>query len=155
LIIIFFLVLDQLNGDQLLVLVIEALNDLAKGPLTDNFDELEAVGDVVSFLNAVVPFFVVKPVVDESFQLGGLDLGFVRTQEIDLVVLIHLGLLEVSQILLGDLWFLGLRRSHWEIDGLVHRFVRSQLVSLRSFRNYRIDSLHIGSMAVRLRCFGH
>lgn len=75
LVVVLFLVFDKFDGDELLVFVVKALDDLAEGALSDDFDQLEPVGDVVSFLDPIVTFFIVKSVVDESLELCWFDLA--------------------------------------------------------------------------------
>ena len=71
LVIIFFLVLHQLYGNQLFMFMIQAFDDLPKCSFTDDLYELESIGNMISLLYAVISLFVVEAVVDESFELGG------------------------------------------------------------------------------------
>ena len=102
LVVVLFLVLHELDCNQLLVLVVHALNDLAESAFTDNFDELVSVGNVIVFLDSVVAFIVVEPVVDQSLELGRFDFGLIFTQVVDLLKLIDLRLFETGQILLSN-----------------------------------------------------
>jgi len=71
LVIIFFLVLHQLYGNQLFMFMIQAFDDLPKCSFTDDLYELESIGNVISLLYAVISLFVVEAVVDKPFELGG------------------------------------------------------------------------------------
>ena len=103
LVVVFLLILDKFDCHQFLVLVVQALDYLAKCALTDDFDQLESVCDVVAFLHAIVTLFIVKSVVDQSFKFRWLNLILIFCQIIELLVLIHLGSLEIGKILGGDL----------------------------------------------------
>jgi len=78
LVVVFLLVLYEFNSHKLFVLVIHARNNLSKCSLSDNFNQLIPVGDMVIFLNSVVAFFVVETVIYKSFKLSRLNLRFVR-----------------------------------------------------------------------------
>jgi len=96
LIVILLLILDQLDCHELIVLVIQTLDDLAKRSFTDNFYQLEPIRDVVAFLNSVIAFLVIKAIVDEPLQLGGFDFVFVFTHIIDLIEFIDFCFLEIG-----------------------------------------------------------
>lgn len=128
LIIVFLLVLDELDGYKLLVLVIQALDDLTEGALTDDLDQLEPVGDMVPFLNSVVPLFVVKAIIYKSFQLCRLDLGRVVCEVVEVLILIHLSPLKVCEVLACDLLRLGSLGVDWELNRLQHGIVDGQLL---------------------------
>ena len=80
------------------MLVIQTLDDLAKGSFTDNFYELEPIRDMVSFLYSVIPFLVIKAIVDEPLQLGCFDFVFIFTHIIDLIEFIDFRFLKISQV---------------------------------------------------------
>lgn len=67
-------VAQDLQGDDLLFLVIPALEDLAEAALTDALLHLEAVGDVVVRVADVLALVVVKAAVLRPIRSGG---GFV------------------------------------------------------------------------------
>lgn len=75
--------------------VVKALDDLAEGALSDDLDQLEPVSDVVSFLDPVVPFFVVESVIHKSLELRRFDLTGVLGQVVKLVVLVDLCALKI------------------------------------------------------------
>ena len=89
------------------MLVIKAFDNLAESALTDDLDELEAVGDVVSFLYSVVALLVVKTVVHESLELSGPDFASVLGQKVKLLVFVDLGTLKVREVLLSHPLALG------------------------------------------------
>jgi len=130
LVVVLFLILDQLNGDQFFVFMIQALDDLAEGSLSDDLDELESIGDMISFLNAVVALFVIKAVVHQPLQLRGSVFASVFGQVVDLVVLVDLSPLEVGEILVCQLIPFGHGRVDWELDGLASGVVYSELIPL-------------------------
>lgn len=85
------MVLDELDGHQLLVLVIETLDDLSEGSLADDLDELEAVRDVVAFLDAIVALLIVVAVVHEALHVRRLDLLVILTEVVQLLVVFDFG----------------------------------------------------------------
>ena len=50
--------------------MIETFDDLTKGAFSYNFDQLEPISDMVSFLYPVITLFVVKAIIDKSLELG-------------------------------------------------------------------------------------
>lgn len=49
------------------MLVVQTFNDLTKSSFSNNFDQLVSIGDMVSLLDSVVTFFVVKTIIHKSF----------------------------------------------------------------------------------------
>ena len=115
LIVILLLVLDQFDRYELLVLVVEAFDDLAEGTLSNDLDELEPERNVVALLDPVVAFLVVEAVVDESLHVARLDLEFVFTEVVDLVILLDFLFLEGGQVLVGDVVRLCHRGRDWKL----------------------------------------
>ena len=107
LIIVFLLILDKFDGDQLLVLMVQALDNLSEGSLTDDLDQLEPVSDVVTFLNSVVPLFVIKAVIYKSLQLCRFDLVLILSEVIQILILVNLSPLKICEVLGRNLLSLG------------------------------------------------
>ena len=68
LIVVFFLILNHLNGDHLPCFVIFALKNLAEGSLADQLNQLESEADLVATDDAIVAFTVIEAVIDEALQ---------------------------------------------------------------------------------------
>ena len=111
------LVAKDLECYHFLLLVVEALEDLTKGTLTDAFLHLESVGNVIVHLADVLALLVI-----EASVLGAVGRGerlsvvfaLEDVQVVDLVVLQNLRLLVVKQVLAQvHHHFAGL---HWELD---------------------------------------
>jgi hypothetical protein len=64
LVIIFFLILNQFDGYICVCLVIVAFDHLTECSLADEFDDAEAVGDLVSSHDSVVSFLIIKSVIN-------------------------------------------------------------------------------------------
>lgn len=69
LIVVFLLILNDLDCDLLLRLVVQAANHITEGTLADYLFNLIAVADLITALKSVVALIIVEAVVDESFQL--------------------------------------------------------------------------------------
>jgi len=65
LIVVLLLVFNQLNCHKLLVLVVQTLYYLSEGSFSDDFNKLEPVRNVVSFLYPVVSLLVIKSIIDQ------------------------------------------------------------------------------------------
>lgn len=65
-----FLVAEDLEGDYLLLLVVEALKDLAERALADALLHLKAVSDVVMHLADVLSFVVIEASVFRPIRCG-------------------------------------------------------------------------------------
>lgn len=146
LVVIFLLVLDQFDGDKLFVFVVQALDDLPEGSLANNFNQLESECDVVTFLDSVIAFFVIKSVVNESLHITCLNLEFILAQVIQLVILFNFCSLEVRQVLVGNIICFGLTWSDRELNLHIGRLVDCQLISFRCFGNDRVH--HVYSSAI-------
>lgn len=141
-VVVLLLVFDELDGNQFLVLVVKALDDLAKGAFTDDLDQLEPESDVVTLLNSVVAFLIIKAVVYQSLHVAGLDLVLVLTHVEQLFILLDLCLFEICQILISNMVRLRHRGRDWKFDLHVRSLIHRQLVPLRRLRNHRVHSLH-------------
>jgi len=100
LVVILFLVLDELHGHQLSFLVVEAFEDLPESSLPDELQDLEPEPNLVSADYFVVALTVVKAIVDEPLGLSGVDLAVLVGQVVDLLELSHLLFLHRAQVLL-------------------------------------------------------
>ena len=69
LVVVFLLILDELDSHQLFILVVEAFNNLSESSFSYNFNELESESNMVSLLDTIVTFFVIKSVVDQSLHI--------------------------------------------------------------------------------------
>lgn len=69
LIVVFLLILNDLDCDLLLRLVVQAANHITEGTLADYLFNFIAVADLITALKSVVALIIVEAVVDESFQL--------------------------------------------------------------------------------------
>lgn len=99
------------------MLVIEALDDLSEGSLADDFDQLEAVRDVVAFLDSIVALLIVVAVVYEALHVRRFDLLVVLAKVVQLLVVIDFGKLGRCQVLFGDSFVaLGFVWLKWEVD---------------------------------------
>lgn len=130
------------------MLVIKTLDYLTKCTFSDNFNKLEPIGDMISLLHSIVALFVIKSIVDQSLKLGCLDLGGVLSEVVYLLILIHFGSLEVSEVLGRYFVTLSGGRLDWVFDGLVHCVIYSELISLRGFWDNRVDSPYYWTRAV-------
>lgn len=133
LIIIFFLVFNELDGDQLFVLVVQALDDLSKGTLADDLNQLEPEGYVVSFLYTIIAFLVVEAIVDKPLHIARLNLELVLAKVVELVVLIDLCGLELGEVLLLYLFGFGLCGLNGKVDVQVRSVIDRQLISFGGF----------------------
>ena len=136
------MILDELDGHQLLVLVIETLDDLSKGSLANDLDELEAVSNVVAFLDTVVALLIVVAVVHEALHVRRLDLLVILTEVVQLLVIFDFGQLGRCEVLVGDrLAALGVLRLKREVDVHVRRLVDGEFLALRGLRDHRRRSM--------------
>ena len=81
LVIIFFLVLHQLYGNQLFMFMIQAFNYLTKSSLSNDFDKLVSVANVVPFLYLIVSLLIIKTIIHEPLKFCRLYFGFICTQK--------------------------------------------------------------------------
>ena len=105
------------------MLVVHALDDLAKSSFADDFDELVSVGDVVILLDLVVPLFIIESVVYQSFELRWLYLRGVVAQVVNVLVFLDFVLFKVCEVLLRH-WLL--ESCAWvdrELDGGSSRLI--------------------------------
>ena len=130
------------------MLMIKTLDYLTKCTLSNNFNKLEPIGDMVSLLYPIVALFVIKSIVDQSLKLGCLDLGGVLSEVVYLLILIHFCSLEVSEVLGRYFVTLSGGRLDWVFDGLVYCVIYSELISLRGFWDHRVDSPNYWTRAV-------
>ena len=102
------LVADNLHCNELIGLVVIALNSLSERALPQEFLDLISIADVVVKDNLVVPAIIIIPIV---MLKGGspLDLGCIKAEEVDLFVILDLCSLIVGQVVLEKLE--GLSRS--------------------------------------------
>jgi hypothetical protein len=82
--------------------MVQTFDYLAECALSDNFDQLESVRNVVSLLNSIITLFIIETIVDKSLKLGSLDLIFVLTHVIYLIKFIYFSFLELGQIFVRD-----------------------------------------------------
>ena len=73
------------------MLVVEALDHLAKRSFAYDLDELEPVGNMVTLVDSVVALFVVIAIVDEALLIRGFELELVVTKVKDLLVVVDFG----------------------------------------------------------------
>jgi len=93
-----FLALEDLTGDDLFVLVVEALVDLSEGALADPAEYFEAIVEVVVFVADVLMLVVVEAVVLGALgRLHAVLLAVEDVEEVDGLQLEHLLLLVVRE----------------------------------------------------------
>ena len=85
---------------------------------------------MVSFLHSIVPFLIIKAIVDKSLQFGRFNLGLVFGKIIQLLILIDLSFLEVSEVLIRYLVTLGRGRVDWKLYCLMNCIVHCQFFYL-------------------------
>ena len=66
LVIIFFLVFDNFNCDGFASLVVLTFNDISKGTFTNYFVILISITDLITLGKPVIPFIIVKAIVNKS-----------------------------------------------------------------------------------------
>lgn len=98
LVVVFFLVLNHLDGDKLARLVVFAFEYLPKCAFANELKQLKSVGDLVPCHDPIVALLIIEPVVDQSLQLGRLIL--VRSEIVNLLVLTDFSLLVAAQKIL-------------------------------------------------------
>ena len=82
------------------MLMVQALNNLTKGSLPNNLDELESVSNVVAFLNSIITLLVIISIINKSFLVRGFEFELIFAEEEDLLVLIHFSDFLACKILL-------------------------------------------------------
>ena len=109
------LVSEHLEGDTLFVLVIVALEDLAKAALAEPTRDLKPVGDVLALFSDVFVFVIIEAVVVDSIRSGGrpfLPLPSLEREPVNRVILDDLRLLYLHEVLREV--YHGVPRIHWE-----------------------------------------
>ena len=125
LIVVFFLVLYQLDCDKLLVFVIKALDYLSECTFSNDFNKLESVCNMITFLHPIVPLFIIKTIIDKSFELCWFNFILIFSQVKDLFILVNLCPLEVCKVLSSNLFTFGSIGVNREFNSLVNSIVHS------------------------------
>jgi len=94
LVVVFLLILNKLDGNLVAVFVIYTFDDLPEGALANQLNVLEAVRYLISINYSIIPFLVVKTVINQSFQFSGLVLLVIRGQVVNVLEFLYLRLLE-------------------------------------------------------------
>ena len=100
LIVVFLLVFDKFDGDELLMFVVETFDNLSECTLANHLDKLEPISNMIIFLHPIVSFFVIEPIIDESLKFCSFDLCFVVAQVVNMVIFLDFRPFEICQILL-------------------------------------------------------
>ena len=140
LVVVLLLVLYKLDGNQLLMLVVHALDDLSESSLSNHLNELVSVSNMVLLLYPVVPFVIVITIINQPLQLGRLYLHLVLAEVKQLLILVNLCFLEVSQVLLSDVLLLSSVGLHGELQHAMSSFDYCVFISLRCFWNDGVES---------------
>ena len=82
--------------------MIKTFYDLSKGSLTNDFDQLESVGNVVSLLDTVVSLLIVKTIIDESLHIRWFYFLLILAKVVAVIIVINFGCLKSSKILLTN-----------------------------------------------------
>jgi len=98
--------------------MVNTFNHIAKSPLSNHLNDLITIADLVPPRKPVVPFVIIIPVVNETFQLGRLVLHRGVGQEPDFVVLVDFLSLQIVEVVILDC-FAGVTALHWELEEFV------------------------------------
>ena len=115
LIIIFFLILYQFDSNQLFMFMIQAFDYLTKSSLSNDFDKLVSVANVVPFLYLIVSLLIIKTIIHEPLKFCRLYFGFIRTQKVNLFIFFNLCFFKIGQELISNFSSLCCLRIHWKL----------------------------------------
>lgn len=74
--------------------VIETLYNLAKSTFSNYFYKLIPVSDMITFLNFIVTFFIVKTIVNKSLRLRRFKFDCILAQKVNLFMFINFSFLK-------------------------------------------------------------
>lgn len=94
--------------------VVKTLDYLPERSLSYDLNQLESESNVVTFLNSIVAFLIIEPIIYKTLHVTCLNLELILTKIVNLVVLLNLCFLKISQILLRDVFSFCLLRSDWK-----------------------------------------
>ena len=138
------------------MLVIEALNDLAKCSFTNDFDKLVSVSNMITLLNSVIPLFIVETIIYKSLEFCRLDFFVILAEIVKIFIFFNFCMFKCGQKVIENL-LIWLRS--WNVNGKFElldcwngaNFVADcKFISFRCLRNYWVYPGH----EIPSCCFG-
>ena len=131
--------------------MVKTFYDLSKGSLTNDFNQLESVGNMVTFLDTVVSLFIVKAIIDKSLHIWWFNFLLILAKVVAVIVVINFSCLESSKILLTNHSIaLNLGYIYREFDVQIICLVDSQFISFRGLGDDGGDSVRLLPLTCRV-----
>ena len=107
------------------MLVIKAFDYLTECAFSNDFNKLVPICNMITFLNAIVSFFVVETIVYKSFQFAWLDFSLIITHEVYLFILFDFSFFKISQEFLAYASLFSFRWLHRKFQVHIIMFINS------------------------------
>ena len=85
------------------MLVIEALNDLAKCSFTNDFDKLVSVSNMITLLNSVIPLFIVETIIYKSLEFCRLYFFVILAEIVKIFIFFNFCMFKCGQKVIENL----------------------------------------------------
>jgi hypothetical protein len=132
--------------------VIKTLYNLSKCSFSDNLNQLKSIGDVITLLDAVVTFLIVKAIIHKSLHVWWFDFLLILAKIVAVIVVINFGRLKLGQVLLGDYsTTFNLGYIYRKFDVQIVSLINSQFISFRSLWYHRCNPVRLLPLTCRIR----